>query len=497
MCGISGFINTGRNPVWFADNIIPEALQVGQLRGRDATGFFSQPLHERKTLHRLRCTGPADEFLNWDEVHKVLKRAEHMRFLVAHNRAATIGNKDDVKAAHPHHTENITLVHNGTLTSYDKSYISDSAWVAAMLEEEPDFREVEKEVYGPYVFVWHDKRDDTLNFVRNEGRPLFFLEGVDNSLWFASEELMMRWIMTRRNKQVRAVHELKPAEWVQFTPEGKVRTLTIPTYYKKRTVASIERESTVEGYLKTAEARRALSTTKHGKKQITTFEKMDVEKSTEEPARPLVLAGGSGVVVPRHGAWTPPPSPPKEQPSVLTRPRCEDGEPAKGGGNPIQGPHSIFLEEWCGLTPRDSVFFFPTQFYQATNNKATTCVAGPLFLFKKDQGVELVKGVTCRGGLLRKIDEEWTPQEGKLEALRKQQFAYEAQITKLVYDRRTQRLTMWVRDAEPQDWADLDGLKITMDEVYAADRAPMNPASLTAPEVAETEKKSGSTASAC
>jgi len=53
-----------------------------------------------------------------------------------------------------------------------------------------------KSLDGAFSLVWHDTRNNTLNFARNDERPLC-LAYAHGIVYWASEELMLRWLLDR------------------------------------------------------------------------------------------------------------------------------------------------------------------------------------------------------------------------------------------------------------------------------------------------------------
>lgn len=231
MCGIVGFYTDKKDPVWGMDKIMPELMFANQLRGRDAAGVFGIHKNKPKFCDYAKMVGSADYFLEWGLAKtRFLKRAEHFKFMVAHNRAATIGDKDNEAAAHPHRAGAITLVHNGTLRQYPKvrECISDSQVVAHLLDGEPDFTKVSPEFRGAWAFVWHDDRDNSLNFARNSERPLHFLRTKDDAVVFTSEERLAEWVLDRNHKDVVEKWELPVQKWVKVMEGGEIETVDVP-----------------------------------------------------------------------------------------------------------------------------------------------------------------------------------------------------------------------------------------------------------------------------
>ena len=101
-CGIVGFSGFAGNT--FNADKIKYLLHINQERGRDSTGIWDKKNGIQKTIEK------AEDFvlnktINWDEGSDIL---------IGHCRAGSSGGKT-VEQAHPHKSDNIIGVHNGTL----------------------------------------------------------------------------------------------------------------------------------------------------------------------------------------------------------------------------------------------------------------------------------------------------------------------------------------------------------------------------------------------
>jgi glucosamine 6-phosphate synthetase-like amidotransferase/phosphosugar isomerase protein len=211
MCGIVGaasstFLTT------LDQKTFVQLLTVDVLRGAHSTGVMWADSYASKGEF-IKAVGDPYTFFRAEGVKETLDGLKKPSFLVGHNRYATQG-KINVENAHPFNHKHITMVHNGTLRAWDsKNFDVDSKWACHMLAEEGVQALVDKATTKcAYAYVWHNENDHTLNFLRNHERPLYYyLEHGD--LFFASEELMLEWVLTRNShwqplviKEFRAHH---------------------------------------------------------------------------------------------------------------------------------------------------------------------------------------------------------------------------------------------------------------------------------------------------
>lgn len=503
MCGIFGFYKPKSERLIWADALAPELFWAGQIRGKDATGVFGQRGSGQR-LDYLKMAGPADEFIQWDKVHdRFFKRAEEMRFLVGHNRAATVG-KDDVDGAHPHVVGAIHLVHNGTLSSWggqDRSkFHSDSHWIAHILNEEKDgdFREVEKKIFGPYALVWHDSRDDSLNFARNEGRPMNFVRVDDGSMWFASEVEMLQWLLPRKNKKIKDSWVLRPGLWTKVGPDHKVREIAVP--FAMRGATGVSTKATpVEDYLQTKEATRAMDTMSgQSQYKVRGWDQCQFKAAPEvQQPRPTVRSIRSTFEERKdalHSHQLASPLPSSLSVSPIIQPMIPIGGPigihhrGNRAGGTDKKQHE--LKAFAGLEIGDVVHFFPMNVTAAKTDKDRVQMEGILGTYDHTGNIAFVSGVEVSTRLHAKyedIDEKIEDRIGQIFAT---EFLFQAEITALQYDDGRKRVRLWCKDGKPLEWFDFkdypgqDGgtAKAAWDRPYIVPTS--------APEVAAEEKKS-------
>lgn len=200
MCGLVAAIT--KQPNGFSKDLVDAfnaLLYIDSLRGMDSTGAFLVENNGDLSWNKEAVASPI--FCQAPE-HKAMLGAAFSRgrALVGHNRAATRGVIND-ENAHPFTVDNrITLVHNGTLFGDHRKLADvevDSHAIAHVIHENGDDVEAAmKKINGAYALIWHDYRNSTLNFLRNEQRPLHFVE-VNNGYLWASEDNMLTWVLAR------------------------------------------------------------------------------------------------------------------------------------------------------------------------------------------------------------------------------------------------------------------------------------------------------------
>ena len=216
MCGIWGLV--AKNPNGFYKDHIDLAqnmLLCGQLRGTHGTGMFL--VDKEGNPEYLKIGGNAQQLMDTKEFNPFMSRVlQKGTILVGHNRFATKGDHSTPNA-HPFQYKQITLVHNGTVTSTDleKNKVKvDSHSFTKDIANADDFKEHLQLTRGAFCFVWYNKKLNKLLIYRNDERPLSMFE-ADNSFIFASEGNMVRWLAGRKNIK-HDYREIKPEVLYSF-----------------------------------------------------------------------------------------------------------------------------------------------------------------------------------------------------------------------------------------------------------------------------------------
>lgn len=221
MCGIVGIINREKA---FVDkksmiDFFKNALLVGAVRGKHGTGILGVT---EKEVNVYKKPITSSDFLELSRSDKIISDTDNI-FLIGHNRHATVGSHT-IENSHPFYHDGITLFHNGSLRGSYRALSSgtfnvDSEYIChAFSENRDDIKSVLEKIEGAYSLVWYDESTKTLNFARNEERPMCFarVSGSDSYL-FGSESGMISWLASRNGIKVEDPWILKPGRWVKIS----------------------------------------------------------------------------------------------------------------------------------------------------------------------------------------------------------------------------------------------------------------------------------------
>lgn len=227
MCGLVGLAAFNNFGIGIQErNIFKQLLTVDVVRGSDGTGAFI--VNEDGECRSLKIGGIPHQLFRvkeWGEFFEPPYKAGRRKdiVMVGHNRLTSVG-ESSTENAHPHHSGPISLVHNGTIREYSKLPKMKEANVdSEALAHAIDTLGVEEAIarsHGAYAIIYHDDEANTLNFLRNSERPLWFAQDTsENRLFWASEAPMLEWVLGRNNisSSRRRIWALKPDTLVSFS----------------------------------------------------------------------------------------------------------------------------------------------------------------------------------------------------------------------------------------------------------------------------------------
>jgi len=193
LCGMVGFAGKiGVNE----EKAFKTMLFLDELRGKHSTGVaFMQGFNEKPEFKVVKEAVRGAEFVEKKEFTQALARKSYV--LIGHNRWATQG-AINAENAHPFEFDNIIGAHNGSLKWGWKEAFHDS--FKREVDSEALYAELNhsntqamwEKLNGAAALTWLDKRDNTVHFLRNKERPLFWATAnKGETLVWASEPWMI------------------------------------------------------------------------------------------------------------------------------------------------------------------------------------------------------------------------------------------------------------------------------------------------------------------
>lgn len=230
MCGLVGVVC--KRPNGFTkehQDIFSTLLFVDTFRGKDATGVFC--VSNEGDVYVAKDVGYAPRFMGTREYEEAQRRAWNRgAALIGHNRAATRGKVDDMNA-HPFNVDNnIVLVHNGTMRGNHRKHADvevDSHAIAHLIHEKGNVTDALNGIDAAYALIWYDVAKGELNMIRNDERPLYWMELDDAWIW-SSETSMLEFAVSRvGGVKVKTEPTALPEDTLQtFKLENRVWTAT-------------------------------------------------------------------------------------------------------------------------------------------------------------------------------------------------------------------------------------------------------------------------------
>lgn len=192
MCGLVGVAG---NIQFSEKRVFANLLFMDQLRGKHSTGVAA--IDKDSKVELFKEVGPPMNLFahkDWFDDDFEIKRYG-LKALIGHNRYATVGAKT-ADNAHPFHHGDVVGAHNGTLKyiyqipEANKFQVDSEAIFYNF--NKLGVKETMAHLNGAWALTWYNTESETMNFMRNDERPLYYVYTKDEDcLFWASDPEML------------------------------------------------------------------------------------------------------------------------------------------------------------------------------------------------------------------------------------------------------------------------------------------------------------------
>lgn len=224
MCGLFGAHSTTLSQNELSN--VKLLAHLSGIRGMDSTGVVIASRFKKapRVWMEKDVIDPCNFF---DERPDIFKGG--VSTVVGHCRAATVGSVT-TKNAHPYHFGKLLGVHNGTIPSLTPKDVdrTDSSVLYEKMNIKGIVPTLQEARHGAYALAWIDVKENTLNFIRNDQRPLWFVRSKANTWYWASERRMLEFMINHPDGYEQPFL-LKPNTLVRF-PLDSTTSVAIQDY---------------------------------------------------------------------------------------------------------------------------------------------------------------------------------------------------------------------------------------------------------------------------
>jgi glucosamine 6-phosphate synthetase-like amidotransferase/phosphosugar isomerase protein len=221
MCGLCGVAGPGIISADLAD--FEELLHLSMLRGSQGTGVARINSWNNETkISKSTAMSPIFLAMDYQEKKPIISGLSNT-FFMGHCRAPTKGVVTEDNC-HPFDVGNLIGTHNGTLVDavYQDQKMTDSEMLYRNMAVGNLKKIFERMSHlSAFALSFYDKRDRTLNFIRNSERPLYItFHKTRNVMFYASEKRMLEFVLGSNYK---TIYHAIPGTLYSIRPEDICR----------------------------------------------------------------------------------------------------------------------------------------------------------------------------------------------------------------------------------------------------------------------------------
>lgn len=206
MCGLVGM--AGDLGIKERD-VMKDLLFLNSLRGKDSTGVAT--VSRRREVDLRKMTIPGYEFIDQGFINQLLTSTDQL--WLGHGRFKTVGTVSKANA-HPFWVYDkkkpdvivLAGAHNGTLSNkweienlLDKESFGTDSEALLNLISKMGVKDAIAEARGAWAITYWDPYTDSINFIRNKERPLYYAMSENQKTLFWASEAWMIYNACARN----------------------------------------------------------------------------------------------------------------------------------------------------------------------------------------------------------------------------------------------------------------------------------------------------------
>lgn len=212
-------------------------LWLGMFRGIDSTGLASISRFN-KDIEVYKKPMNAVEFIQTKGFQKAVNYSSAV--ILGHTRKATVG-RVSTQNAHPFEFLNVVGAHNGHIQNKTelKQHANFEVDSEALFFNISQYgvEETIPKLIGAWALEWYDKRDNTLNFLRNKERELYYVLSQDAKvLMWSSEARNLKYSASQCGITIDKIHILGENQWQKWAIPDRDGTFD----RNKRVISRIE-----------------------------------------------------------------------------------------------------------------------------------------------------------------------------------------------------------------------------------------------------------------